>query len=374
MPLITIVIGTRPEAIKLAPVIKAFSSSKNFNVRIVLTGQHKEMVYQVLDLFNINAHNDLKLMTQDQTLTHITCSSLFGLEEDFKSKKPDLVFVQGDTSSAFSGCLAAFYNKIPIAHVEAGLRTEDKYNPYPEEVNRRLISQIADLHFAPTEKAKSNLINAGIKENIFVTGNTVIDALLSIADNVNLPKIKNLNWGSGKVILLTVHRRENWGTNLDNIVIAIQKIAQEIKDIYFLIPMHKNKKVRNIFKSKLRKEKNIFLIEPLNYDEQIAAIKGSYLVMTDSGGIQEEVPSLGKPVLILRNNTEREEAIDAGAAKLIGTQTETIIKSVKELIKDKKLYERMSKAINPFGDGKACERILDHSLQYLNSKKNDKFL
>ena len=369
MPLITIIIGTRPEAIKLAPVIKAFSNSKNFNVRIVLTGQHQEMVYQVLDLFNINANYDLKLMSHDQTLTHITCSSLIGLEEDFKNKKPDLVFIQGDTSSAFSGCLAAFYNKIPIAHVEAGLRTDDKSNPFPEEVNRRLISQIADLHFAPTEKAKLNLINSGIKENIFVTGNTVIDALMSISDNVKLPKINNLNWGTGKIILVTVHRRENWGINLDNIVMAIQQIAQEVKDIYFIIPMHKNKKVRSIFKSKLRNEKNIFLIEPLNYDQQIAAIKGSYLVMTDSGGIQEEVPSLGKPVLILRSNTEREEAIVAGAAKLIGTRTETIIRSVKELINDKKLYERMSKSINPFGDGKACERILEHSLQYLNSKK-----
>ena len=369
MPLITIIIGTRPEAIKLAPVIKTFSNSRNFNVRILLTGQHQQMVYQVLDLFNIKANYDLELMTQDQTLTHITCSSLLGLEKDFKSKKPDLVFVQGDTSSAFSGCLAAFYNKIPIAHVEAGLRTEDKSNPFPEEVNRRLISQIADLHFAPTEKAKLNLINTGIKENIFVTGNTVIDALMSISDNVKLPKINNLNWGSGKVILVTVHRRENWGINLENIVTAIQKIAQEINDIYFLIPMHKNKKVRSKFKSKLRKEKNIFLIEPLDYNHQIAAIKGSYFVITDSGGIQEEAPSLGKPVLILRSNTEREEAIIAGAAKLIGTRTETIIKSVNELINDKKLYRRMSKAINPFGDGKASERILEHSLQYLNSNK-----
>ena len=229
-----------------------------------------------------------------------------------------------------------------------------------------MISQIADLHFAPTEKAKLNLINSGIKENIFVTGNTVIDALMSISDNVKLPKINNLNWEIGKVILVTVHRRENWGINLENIVMAIKKIAQEVKDIYFLIPMHKNKKVRSIFNSKLSKEKNIFLIEPLAYDEQIAAIKGSYLVMTDSGGIQEEVPSLGKPVLILRSNTEREEAIIAGAAKLIGTKTEKIIESVKELINDKNLYEKMSNAINHFGDGKACERILEHSLQYLN--------
>ena len=367
--LVTFILGTRPEAIKIAPVLKEFLLLKKFKVRIILTGQHHEMVYQILNLFQISADRDLKLMSPKQTLTHITCQSLYGLEEDFKKHKPDLVLVQGDTSTAFAGALAAFYSKIPIAHIEAGLRTKNKNSPYPEEINRRLISQLADLHFAPTKLAKDNLIKSGITKNVFVTGNTVIDALLKIAVNVNLPDIRNLDWDNNKVILVTVHRRENWGKNLEDISIAIDKLAKDRDDICFLIPMHKNKIVRETLTSKLSDQKNIFLTEPLNYDQLIGSIKKCYLVMTDSGGLQEEVPTFGKPVLVLRDNTEREEAIEAGTAKLIGCKTNKIIDEVLLLLEDKSIYNRMAKSINPFGDGKSSGRILLHCLEFLEKEK-----
>lgn len=370
MRLVTIILGTRPEAIKLAPVIKIFENCPHLDTRLILTGQHKEMVYQVLNIFKISPQKDLGLMAKNQTLTHITFETLSGLESDFNQYKPDLVIVQGDTSTAFAASLAAFYAKIPVAHVEAGLRTESKLNPYPEEINRRLISQIADLHFAPTEIAKLNLNKSGIKNNIFITGNTVIDALLSISNNVKAPLIKNLDWSNKKIILVTVHRRENWGDNLLNISIAIKKLAQKREDICFLIPMHKNKVVRQILEKELSKIINVFLIEPLNYDEQIGAIKGSNFVMTDSGGLQEEVPTLGKPILVLRDNTERPEAITAGTAKLIGTKTENIIREVNVLLNNKIEYEKMSKSVNPFGDGKSSSRILDHCLNFIFKKVN----
>lgn len=370
MPLITIVLGTRPEAIKLAPIIKKFNEQSKIDVRLLLTGQHKEMVYQVLDIFEITAQKDLRIMTKNQTLTHITCETLSGLENDFKKYRPDLVIVQGDTSTAFTASLSAFYAKIPVAHVEAGLRTKNKLNPYPEEINRRLITQIADLHFAPTELAKLNLNKAGIQENIFVTGNTVIDSLLSISHSVKYPVIKNLDWNNKKNILVTVHRRENWGNNLKNIAKALKMLATQRNDICIIIPMHKNKLVREILEDEISNEVNIFLIEPLNYDELIGAIKASTFVMTDSGGLQEEVPTLGKPVLVLRDNTERPEAITAGTAKLIGTNTETIIKEVNILLDNENIYEKMAKALNPFGDGKSSERILDHCLDFLNKKTN----
>ncbi len=365
---VTFILGTRPEAIKLAPVILKFIKSKKFNIRIILTGQHNEMVYQILNLFSISANNDLKLMSPNQTLTHITCASLNGLEKDFKIRRPDLVIVQGDTSTSFSGALAAFYSKISIAHIEAGLRTKNKFSPYPEEINRRLTSQLADLHFAPTKLAQDNLKKSGITKNVFLTGNTVIDALLKIAVNAKTPNIKNLNWNANKVILVTVHRRENWGKNLENITLAIKKLAKDRSDICFLIPMHRNKIVREKISSNLSDEENVFLTEPLNYDQLIGSIKKCYLVMTDSGGLQEEVPTFGKPVLILRDNTEREEAITAGIAKLIGSKTETIIDEVLLLLENINIYNKMAKSINPFGDGKSSGRILFHCLEYLEKK------
>ena len=368
MTLISIILGTRPEAIKLAPVILKFSSSKDFDIRIISTGQHKEMVHQILDLFKIKTDLDLKLMSEKQSLTHITCETLNGLEKDFEKYHPDLVIIQGDTSTAFSAALAAFYRKIPVAHVEAGLRTSNKINPYPEELNRRIISQIADLHFAPTKYASNNLEKEGIKKNVYVTGNTVIDSLLKIASYAEYPNIPNLRWEEKKIILVTVHRRENWGENLDEITFAIEDLAKKREEISFLIPMHKNKIVRDKIISKLSGISNIFLTDSLNYDELIGAIKNCHHVLTDSGGIQEEAPTFGKPVLILRDNTERQEAIESGAAKLIGTKRINIFNEVNNILDNTNLYNKMSKSKNPFGDGNATNMIYNYCERFLKEK------
>ena len=368
MTLISIILGTRPEAIKLAPVILKFSNSKDFDVRIISTGQHKEMVHQILALFKIKADLDLKLMSQKQSLTHITCETIIGLEKEFEKNCPDLVIVQGDTSTAFSAALAAFYRKIPVAHIEAGLRTSNKINPYPEELNRRMISQIADLHFAPTKQASNNLKKEGIKKNVYITGNTVIDSLIKISSSAEYPKIKNLNWQKGKIILVTVHRRENWGGNLDEITYAIKDLAKKREGISFLIPMHKNKIVRDKIISELSGISNIFLTDSLNYDELIGAIKNCHHVLTDSGGIQEEAPTFGKPVLILRDNTERQEALESGNAKLIGTKRINIFNEVNNILDDSNLYKKMSKSRNPFGDGNATNLIYKYCKRFLKEK------
>tara|TARA_B100000212_G_scaffold336822_1_gene310719 strand:+ start:339 stop:1463 length:1125 start_codon:yes stop_codon:yes gene_type:complete len=368
MTLISIILGTRPEAIKLAPVILKFSSSKDFDVRIISTGQHKEMVHQILDLFKIKTDLDLKLMSEKQSLTHITSETINGLEKDFEKHCPDLVIIQGDTSTAFSAALAAFYRKIPVAHIEAGLRTSNKINPYPEELNRRMISQIASLHFAPTKYASNNLKKEGIKKNVYITGNTVIDSLLKIASYAEYPNITNLNWGKKKIILVTVHRRENWGENLNDITSAIKNLAKEREEISFLIPMHKNKIVRDKIISELSGISNIFLTDSLSYEQLIGAIKNCHHVLTDSGGIQEEAPTFGKPVLILRDNTERQEAINSGAAKLIGTKRINIFNEVNNLLDDSHLYNKMSKSKNPFGDGNATDMIYNYCKRFLKEK------
>ena len=369
MTLISIILGTRPEAIKLAPVILKFSSSKDFDLRIISTGQHKEMVQQILKLFDIEPHTDLKLMSEKQTLTHITCKTINGLEKEFDKYYPDLVIVQGDTSTAFSAALAAFYRNIPVAHIEAGLRTSNKTNPFPEELNRRMITQIADLHFAPTKLASDNLKKEGIHKNVYITGNTVIDSLLKIASSVEHPKITNMDWENKKIILVTVHRRENWGRNLEEITFAIKDLAKKRKEVHFLIPMHKNKIVRDKIITELSGISNIFLTDSLNYDELVGAIKNCHHVLTDSGGIQEEAPTFGKPVLILRNNTERQEALNSGAAKLIGTKRMNIFNEVNKILDDTNLYNKMSKSINPFGDGNATEKIYNYCEKFLKKKK-----
>ena len=368
MTLISIILGTRPEAIKLATVILKFSSSKDFDLRIISTGQHQEMVHQILKLFDIKPHRDLKLMSEKQTLTHITCKTITGLEKEFDKYCPDLVIVQGDTSTAFSSALAAFYRKIPVAHIEAGLRTSNKMNPYPEELNRRMITQIADLHFAPTKLASDNLKKEGIKKNVYITGNTVIDSLLKIASSVEHPEITNMDWKKKKIILVTVHRRENWGSNLEEITFAIKDLAKKRKEISFLIPMHKNKIVRDKIIRELSGISNIFLTDSLNYDELIGAIKNCHHVLTDSGGIQEEAPTFGKPVLILRDNTERLEALNSGVAKLIGTKRMDIFNEVSKILDDSSLYNKMSKSINPFGDGNATEKIYNYCKKFLKKK------
>ncbi len=353
--LITIIIGTRPEAIKLAPVIKELKSRNNSNIRVILTGQHKELVYEVLNIFSIEFDHNLELMSKNQSLNHITLKTLEGLQKEFTDFPPNLVIVQGDTTTAFTAALAAFYKKIIVAHVEAGLRTDDIYDPFPEEVNRRLISQIASLHFTPTEKSKNNLIKSNTQGEIAITGNTVIDSLLITAKkNTKFFLIDSDN----RFILVTVHRRENRGEKLQNIARSILSIVEKHQDIYFLIPMHPSPEVRASFKETLDNHPRIKLTEPLNYIEMVSAIKQCYFVMTDSGGIQEEAPSLGKPVLVLRDTTERPEGIDSGTAKLIGTNSSKIILEADRLLSNSDVYTKMSKAVNPYGDGKASMRIV----------------
>jgi UDP-N-acetylglucosamine 2-epimerase (non-hydrolysing) len=355
---ICITLGTRPEAIKLAPVIQQFRNSPDFSTYVILTGQHKEMVTQVMNIFNLTADQNLEIMQAQQSLTDITYLTLQGLEKIYQQIKPDLVIVQGDTTTAFAASLAAFYQKIPIGHVEAGLRTDNIFNPYPEEANRRLISQITQLHFAPTTLAVENLQKSGVTGAIHHTGNTVIDALLTVANNNPQCDIPKLEWGKYRVLLTTIHRRENWGQPLEDILTGLSLILDKFSDVAILLPMHKNPTVREPIKSRLGGHNRVFLTEPLDYIQLVGAIKQSYLLLTDSGGLQEEAPSLGKPVLVLRENTERPEAITAGTAKLIGTNPDSILASTRELLSDSTVYENMANAINPFGDGHAAEKIV----------------
>ncbi|HEY9297603.1 MAG TPA: UDP-N-acetylglucosamine 2-epimerase (non-hydrolyzing) [Phormidium sp.] len=355
---VCIILGTRPEAIKLAPVIQQFKRSPSFETQVVLTGQHREMVEQVMRLFKINANRDLAIMQHQQTLTDITCRSLQGLETLFTEVKPDLAIVQGDTTTAFAAALAAFYQKIPVGHVEAGLRTDDLFNPYPEEANRRLISQITQLHFAPTSLAVENLQRSGVVGEIHQTGNTVIDALLTVAKQKPIGNIPNLDWQKYRTLLATVHRRENWGEPLKDIAKAFLLILEKFPDTALLLPLHRNPTVREPLKEILGNHPRVFLTEPLDYTELVAAIQGCYLLLSDSGGLQEEAPSLGKPVLVLRETTERPEAIAAGTAKLVGTDCDRILSTTTELLCNQAAYQTMATAVNPFGDGHAAERIL----------------
>ena len=360
-----IILGTRPEAIKLAPVIQVFQKSSYFELQVILTGQHREMVEQVMQLFNIKADYDLEIMQVQQSLNDITCRSLQGLEGLFKEKKPDLVVVQGDTTTAFAAALAAFYQKIPVGHVEAGLRTDDIFNPYPEEANRRLISQITQLHFAPTPWAVENLHRSGVLGEIHMTGNTVIDALLNVAATQAVCNVPGLDWDSYRVLLATVHRRENWGEPLLAIAQGFLQILDKFPDTALLLPLHRNPTVRVPLQELLGNHPRIFLTDPLDYGQLVGAIGRSHLLLTDSGGLQEEAPSLGKPVLVLRDTTERPEAVVAGTAKLVGTTSQNIFAAAAELLSDLDAYEAMANAINPFGDGHAAERILQIVQNYL---------
>ncbi|OLP18598.1 UDP-N-acetylglucosamine 2-epimerase [Leptolyngbya sp. 'hensonii'] len=355
---VCLIVGTRPEAIKMAPVIRLFRQSPQFDTQVVLTGQHREMVDQVMQLFNLQADHDLAIMQAGQTLTDITCRSLQGLETLFAQIQPQIVLVQGDTTTALAAALAAFYQKIPIGHVEAGLRTDDLFNPYPEEANRRLISQLTQFHFAPTTLAVENLQRSGVVGAIHQTGNTVIDALLSIASRQPNCPIPGLDWDNYRVILATVHRRENWGAPLDDIAQGFLQILNKFSDTALLLPLHRNPTVREPLKAILGNHPRAFLTEPLDYAELVGAIQRCYLLMTDSGGLQEEAPSLGKPVLVLRETTERPEAVAAGTAKLIGTIPDNIVSTASELLRDPKAYQAMANAANPFGDGFAANRIL----------------
>ncbi|MBD2070903.1 UDP-N-acetylglucosamine 2-epimerase (non-hydrolyzing) [Leptolyngbya sp. FACHB-671] len=356
---VCIILGTRPEAIKLAPVIQQFRRSPAFDTQVVLTGQHKEMVQQVMQLFDLTADHDLDIMQHQQTLTDITCRSLRGLETLFQQIQPQIVLVQGDTTTAFAAAIAAFYQKIPVGHVEAGLRTDDLYNPYPEEANRRLISQVTQLHFAPTTLSVEHLKRSGVVGDIHHTGNTVIDALLSMAERQPACPIPNLDWSQYRTLLATVHRRENWGEPLKDIAQSFLQILDKFPDTALLLPLHRNPTVREPLQAMLGSHPRVFLTEPLDYAELVGAIQRCYLLLTDSGGLQEEAPSLGKPVLVLRETTERPEAIAAGTAQLVGTDPQQVVTTAMKLLSDSDAYQTMATAVNPFGDGHAAERILD---------------
>ena len=368
-PLVSFIFGTRPEAIKLAPVILKFKNSSEINTRVVLSGQHKEMVDQVMEMFSLKPDKDLNIMQHGQTLSEITSKTLSGLKLEFDKYKPDLVLVQGDTTTAFASTLAAFYNKINVGHIEAGLRTFDFYNPFPEEINRRLISQLATFHFAPTELAKNNLLLSNLEGSIYQTGNTVIDALNIVSNNLEKINISNIDWINNKVILTTIHRRENWGENLEHICLGIKKIIQIHDDVIFIIPMHRNKIVRDSLQKNLSNLKQVILIEPLDYKSILSVINQCYCILSDSGGIQEEVASFKKPILILRETTERQEIIDSGKGYLVGSNSDNIYKYVNKLIIDKDFYNSMTEGDNPFGDGTASSKILDICLQKLLIKK-----
>ena len=362
---IIFIYGTRPEAIKMAPLIKEFRYYEDrFKVEICLTAQHREMLDQVNEFFDIKADYDLNLMEPNQSLSDLTARCLSGLQSVLIDSKPDLVFVQGDTTTVLAGALAAFYGKIPIAHLEAGLRSGNKYSPYPEEMNRKIASQLSDYHFAPTQAAADNLKNEGIAKNVYLVGNTVIDALhlgLSlIRSNGEDKYLRFFSFldQSKKIILVTGHRRESFGEGFDNICLAIKEIAIQYKDIQIVYPVHLNPNVRKPVYNLLAGLPNIFLIDPLDYPYMIWLMNKTYFVLTDSGGIQEEAPALGKPVLVMRDVTERQEGISAGTALLVGTKKETIVNRMEQLLDDKTLYNKMSKAINPYGDGTASKKIV----------------
>jgi UDP-N-acetylglucosamine 2-epimerase (non-hydrolysing) len=366
---ICITLGTRPEAIKLAPVIQAFQRSPEFETSVILTGQHREMVAQVMDWFGLTANHDLAIMQANQTLTDITYRSLQGLESLFKELKPQMVLVQGDTTTAFAAALAAFYQQIPVGHVEAGLRTDNIYNPFPEEANRRLISQIAQLSFAPTELSVENLKKSGLTGGIHLTGNTVIDALLSVAASKPDCPIPGLDWSQYRVILATVHRRENWGAPLADIATSMEQILDRFPDTALVLPLHRNPLVREPLTAALGDHPRVFLCEPLDYPNLVGAIQRCTLILTDSGGIQEEAPGLGKPVLILRDTTERPEAVMSGTAKLVGTNPEVVIAEATTLLSDPQAYAAMANAVNPFGDGQSSDRIVNLVKAYLTEGK-----
>ena len=353
------VFGTRPEAIKMAPLVKELKNREEIECIVCVTAQHREMLDQVLNIFEIVPDYDLNIMQDKQTLSYITCRALEGLEEIIKKEKPNIVLVHGDTTTTFAGALAAYYCQTDIGHVEAGLRTWNKYFPYPEEANRQLTDILTDMHFAPTEKSKQNLLNEGKNESsIYVTGNTAIDALnTTVTDDY---KNELFDWiGNDRLILLTAHRRENLGDIMRCMFKAIKRIVDETPDIKVIYPVHLNPKVKEVADEVLGNDKKIKLINPLDVIDFHNFMNKAYIILTDSGGIQEEAPSLGKPVLVLRDTTERPEGIEAGTLKLAGTDEETIYKLTKELLTNKDTYNKMSKASNPYGDGKASIRITD---------------
>ncbi len=361
------IFGTRPEAIKMAPLVKELEKREEVKSIVCVTAQHREMLDQVLNTFDIKPDYDLNIMKQGQTLADVTTRALIGLEEVIKEVKPDIVLVHGDTTTTFAGALAAFYNQVVIGHVEAGLRTDDKYSPYPEEMNRQCVDRMTDLYFAPTEISKNNLLKENIsEEKIYVTGNTAIDAMSTTVDEDYVHP--DLEWikPNEKMILLTAHRRENLGEPMRHIFKAVKRIVDEFSDIKVIYPIHMNPKVREVASEVFDGCDRIRLIEPLEVFDFHNFQNKSYIILTDSGGIQEEAPSLGKPVLVLRDTTERPEGIEAGTLKLVGTDEEVIYEETKKLLTNINEYDKMSKASNPYGDGHASEIIVDAIVKYFN--------
>jgi UDP-N-acetylglucosamine 2-epimerase (non-hydrolysing) len=364
------IFGTRPEAIKLAPVLKELQKFPEIESRVCVTAQHRGMLDQVLKIFEIQPNCDLNLMRPNQTLYQLTADLIVHLEPILQKEKPEIVITQGDTATTFMASLAAYYAQIRVARVEAGLRTGDKYNPFPEEVYRRCADQLADFHFAPTERAKENLLREGISpEIIFVTGNTVIDALQQIwalvkdvdfRERFPVPKeiLSQIKQSEKKLVLVTGHRRESFGPEFESICLGLRKIAQSHPDVVLIYPVHLNPNVRAPVQKILSQTDRVFLIEPLDYEKFVWLMGRAFLILTDSGGIQEEAPALGKPVLVMRKVTERPEALEAGTAKLVGTDSEKIFRETQRLLEDQTAYEKMARAVNPFGDGHAAERIV----------------
>jgi len=357
------IFGTRPEAIKMAPLVKKLDAEEGIDSVLCVTAQHREMLDQVLSLFMLAPDYDLDIMKANQTISRITAEVILGLEEVIEKEDPDIVLVHGDTTTTFASALAAFYCRKKVGHVEAGLRTFDKYSPYPEEMNRAMTGRLADLHFAPTEANKLNLLNEGVlPERVFVTGNTVIDALKWVAAQpyeFDEEALKGIDFGVKRVITVTCHRRENLGGNMESIFSALKDIVSSFGDVEIVYPVHLNPKVRDTADRILKGTDRVHLIAPLAYQPFANLMAKSYLIITDSGGMQEEAPALGKPVLVVRKETERPEAIEAGTVKLAGTERDAIFKMAAALLTDKNEYEKMAKAVNPYGDGLASERIVD---------------
>ena len=360
------VFGTRPEAIKMAPLVLELRKRPEIESHVCLTAQHREMLDSVMECFGLQADYDLNIMHQGQTLTDITSRVLNGLGAILAESKPDLILVHGDTTTAFASALTGFYAKIPVGHVEAGLRTFDKYSPYPEEMNRQLIGRIADLHFSPTENNARNLEKEGITENVFVTGNTVIDAMKYTVKGTGFhsAQLNEIDCAGKRIIAMTCHRRENYGEPMENIFSAVKEIAESYSDVQIIYPVHPAPVVRDTAKRILGGLENVALIEPLDAIDMHRLMSISYLVMTDSGGIQEEAPSLGKPVLVLRQETERPEAVAAGTVRLAGVSKDNIVRLARQLLDDPAAYQSMAQAVNPYGDGNACARIADGILYH----------
>lgn len=363
------VFGTRPEAIKMAPIVLELQKHPDTIVPVVaVTAQHREMLDQVLNLFHIKPDHDLNIMAAGQTLFDITTRAMMGLDKVLTEEKPDIVLVHGDTTTTFAGALAAYYHQTAVGHVEAGLRTHNKYSPFPEEMNRRLTGCIADLNFAPTSTSEANLLAENVPpESIFVTGNTVIDALHhTVRDDFDFQEnsLKDVDFANKRIILVTTHRRENLGEPMRHVYKALKQLTEEFDDVEVVFPVHKNPKVREVVNEELGGLAKVHLIDPLDYEPFANLMHRAYLILTDSGGVQEEAPALGKPVLVLRDTTERPEAVDAGTVKLIGTDRERVYEEAKKLLTDKAEYSRMAESVNPYGDGRAAARIIQAILYH----------